>query len=146
MPDRLYGHVCTNEHAIAVPWRRCRRCGADGEPAGFSITQEEGLALERYVHGLANHGPHVALGYQLFTPLREQCGRCGGRYVVEIPEPPGWSACPVCEGTGGVWTVSDKAVEMVRQIILQDYPEAALPEPELRPPLPVARRVPADSP
>jgi hypothetical protein len=41
---------------------------------------------------------------------------------------PGWSVCPTCEGTGGLWNASEEAIRSARSRLLAEYPDAGAPQ------------------
>jgi hypothetical protein len=91
----------------------------------------EAMARYQYIYGLKPLGPHRALADALLTPLRANCPRCEGRGIVTIAGGE-WLACVRCEGTGGMWTVPEAALQAAIATILETFPAA------------VATEVPAD--
>jgi hypothetical protein len=64
---------------------------------------------------------------ELLTPLRTSCARCGHAGILNADDGARWWICAVCEGTGGIWTVSEGELADVRARILEAFPDAAAP-------------------
>lgn len=105
---------------------------------GRSRTLHEHMAVTQYVYRLKPVGPHMRYVHEILARARELCPACAGsgreraRPTLLGQEPwivddrPGERLCPECEGTGGFWICSQESVEVLRQRILEVYPEAAL--------------------
>ena len=125
MPNRLWRHTCGDFDGLSGS-PQCSRCGALGTFDGWHLSMWEAAGVYHYVYELNPFGPHRPFAYRLLSPMRDQCVRCGGRAVLTIDEDT-WSACPTCEGTGGVWNRSPAEVEAVRREVVARWPGAPLP-------------------
>ncbi len=125
MPMRLWRHICRGRMVLEGS-PRCPKCGAHGVFDRWHRGMWEAVPLYAYVYGLAPMGPHRPLADRLFAAMREHCVRCGGHTILTIDEDT-WSYCPVCEGTGGIWTRPSHEVDAVRRRIVAHWPRALLP-------------------
>src|SRR5512146_2509432 len=116
MPYRLWRHVCQGKEVLTGS-PDCAACGANGVFDSWRLSAIEAACVYRYVYEFEPLGPHRPLVDRFLAPLRTPCVRCGGLAVLTI-DIGTWSACPTCEGTGGVWSRSMEEVETVRRQIL----------------------------
>jgi hypothetical protein len=135
MPYRLWRHVCRNLELL-IPSPDCHVCGGHGEFAEWRLSNTEADRLYRWVYELDPIGPQRALANRMLGPMRTPCVRCGGRAVLTI-DAVTWSACPICEGTGGIWNRPPEEVEAARRQVLL---EAAKPQQRVTPVKEVARQ------
>lgn len=94
---------------------------------GWHFGMHENMARYQYSYGLKPIGPHRRMADLVLTPLRRPCVRCEGRGILDLDGGASWSACPACEGTGGIWSVSEAEFAAVRGSILNAHPDAAAP-------------------
>ena len=125
VPNRMWRHVC-GERVVVEGAPRCEKCRAIGVFDGWHLSMWEAARVYHYVYGLNPMGPHRPLADSLFAPMRERCVRCGGRKILTLDEET-WRDCPTCEGTGAVWNRPSAEVNAVRQRVVAEWPDAALP-------------------
>ena len=125
MPYRLWRHVCEGGGVLHTS-PQCGTCGGRGVFDGWRLGMWEAMRIYLYVYGLNPMGPHRPLADELLVPMRELCARCGGRAVLTIDEDT-WSACPTCEGTGGIWSRPFADVNAAWRLVVAQWPQAVLP-------------------
>ena len=125
MPNQYWHHAC-ERCDVREGGRACRRCGADGAFAYWSLSMFESAAVYRYVYELNPFGPHRKLASALLESIRIRCVRCAGRTILTVDENT-WRTCPECEGTGGVWNRSIEDVEAMRRRVIESWPASAMP-------------------
>jgi hypothetical protein len=130
MPYRMWGHFCQGREVL-IPSPDCSVCGAHGAFYAWRLSVREAASRYRYVYELEPSGPHRPLADRLLAPMRTSCVRCSGHAVLTI-DVGAWTACPTCEGTGGIWNRPPQEVEAVRRRILT----AVVPAKPVRPPEP----------
>lgn len=123
MPFPFWYHVC-GEGGVYTTGPVCESCGAQGTFAGWKLSVDQDMGRYQYVYGLKPMGPHRQVADERLGALRVTCTRCEGQGILTIDGGRRWRICPVCEGTGGFWTVPDEDVQRAREEVLVTYPDA----------------------
>lgn len=87
----------------------------------------ETFARYQVTFGFRFEGPHRALVEQLLGDVVESCYACGGHGLAGTYGGMGLLACPLCHGTGSIYTIDLQELERRRQQVLKAYPEAGIP-------------------
>jgi hypothetical protein len=93
------------------------------EFVGWRPSMHERMWNRQYAYGLKPIGPWIAMAADLLSPRRVTCDRCDGEGLLTV-DIDRWQNCPMCEGTGGLWTCPPWEVETLRKRILERFPEA----------------------
>jgi hypothetical protein len=131
MPIERWKHTCSATGGTS--WGsndRCKECGKLPIYDGFHLTMYEAMARYQYTYGMKPMGPHREMVHALLGQLHILCDICGGNSILNDCVYNGWSVCPKCEGSGGLWSVPPAEVEAARQKVLQAFPNADAPRPK----------------
>ena len=65
---------------------------------------------------------------ELLGDSMRPCTLCNGSGAFGTSGGMGWMKCPACLGMGEVYAISDEELQRRRQLVLEAYPDAGLPE------------------
>ena len=87
-------------------------------------------AMARYqaITGFKPGGPHRRLADSVLKNITCKCGTCSGTGLYGTYGGLGWRICPVCHGLGETYSVTLEELQVLRQQILDRYPDAAPPD------------------
>lgn len=129
MPYPMWQHGCCSHGSHTTSKAECSGCGQQGTFDGWRLSMHEAMGQYQYVYRLKPLGPHRSMADRLLPPLRADCTRCGGRGILTLARSGGWRGCPLCEGTGGTWTVPEEQLQAAYAKVLEAFPEVAAPAP-----------------
>jgi hypothetical protein len=125
MPRRYYSLTCSHgQSGVRTSASACSVCGAPGHFECWSLGMHESMARYQYVYGMKPIGPHRHEADRILGALRATCSMCQGNGLLWPEDGGSWSACPVCEATGGSWICSAEEKEAARQRVLALHPDA----------------------
>jgi hypothetical protein len=77
--------------------------------------------------GLKSNIYNAALVRELLGGVMRPCTLCEGSGVFGTSGIY-WRKCPACQGLGEVYSISDEELQRRRQLVLEAYPEAGIPD------------------